>query len=219
MADTVEITFAGERLWLDPARALWWPAQDMLIVSDLHLGKGAFLRRHGSALPALDTHDTLLRLGQLIEQYRPQHLVCLGDSFHDRAAYQAMAAADRTQLSHLMARVLQWHWVLGNHDPVIERDLPGAFHNTLNIESLLLTHEPVQSAMPQIIGHFHPKHMMRLGGRSVSGPCFMISQALIIMPAFGSYTGGLDCADPMITSLMPGGAESHFIYNGKLWKA
>ena len=45
------IHFAGERLMLDPAGALFWPAQRTLIVSDLHLEKGSAAATRGSLLP------------------------------------------------------------------------------------------------------------------------------------------------------------------------
>lgn len=215
---TTQIKFAGQYMQLDARRALWWQAQEMLIVSDLHFGKGSFLARHGSALPAHDTHDTLERLAVLIDHYRPQQLVCLGDSFHDVRAYKGLHQDDHRQLIALIRRVPLWHWILGNHDPLIEDDLPGQFHEILYTDNILLTHEPAPDDVPQMIGHYHPKANTRVGGRRVSGPCFMITEHKLIMPAFGSYTGGLDCADPAITAILQGTPECRFIYNNKLWK-
>lgn len=215
---TAIITFAGHEMLLDAGRALYWPAHGLLIVSDLHFGKGTFLSRHGSPLPIHDTYDTLQRLSAVIARYQPQRVIALGDSFHDLRAYQSLTRQDRHDLHALIAGVSQWDWVLGNHDPQIEDDLPGDFHKVIEQDGVLFSHERDDSSVPQVIGHFHPKAMMRIGGRRVCGPSFMISQHLLIMPAFGSYTGGLDCADPAIAELMDDTPECRFIYNDKIWK-
>ena len=56
-------TFAGEILLALPSGALHWPAQDLLCVSDLHLGKSERLaRRGGTLLPPYETRETLARL-------------------------------------------------------------------------------------------------------------------------------------------------------------
>ncbi len=46
-----------------PSGALWWPAEGLLCVSDLHLGKSERIaRRGGHVLPPYETADTLARL-------------------------------------------------------------------------------------------------------------------------------------------------------------
>ena len=51
---------------------------------------------------------------------------------------------------------------------------------------------------PEISGHYHPK--ARLAGRAA--PCFLIDAARVILPAYGTYTGGLACDDPALAALM-----------------
>ena len=77
------IHLAGERLMLDPAGALFWPAIGMLVLSDLHLEKGTAFARKGMLLPPWDTHATLDRLASLLRRYKPASVVALGDSVHD----------------------------------------------------------------------------------------------------------------------------------------
>lgn len=85
-------SLAGADLVALGAGALWWPAQQLLCVSDLHLGKSErHLRRGGAALPPYETRDTLDRLGVLVDALAPQTVICLGDSFDDDAAVQALA--------------------------------------------------------------------------------------------------------------------------------
>jgi metallophosphoesterase superfamily enzyme len=54
----------------------------------------------------------------------------------------------------------------------------------------------------EVSAHYHPKARLRLGAGSVSRPCFLIDRDRVILPAFGRYTGGLDCASPVLDALM-----------------
>ena len=48
----MQITCRGETLTLDKERAIYWPAQELLIISDLHIGKPAHFRKHGIQVPS-----------------------------------------------------------------------------------------------------------------------------------------------------------------------
>lgn len=214
---STEITFAGQKLVLDAEGALYWPAEKMLIVSDLHLEKGSFLAQFGAGLPRYDTRATLHKLAHLIERYAPQQLVCLGDSFHDRKAFLRLTDEDRAELLRLIALIPAWHWVLGNHDPALALGLPGQQHAAYELSGLVLLHEPEKTDMPQIVGHFHPKLSVPVGGHRAHGPAFVHDGKLLIMPAFGSYTGGLSVRHEAIQSLveLP---TYHMLYRNKIWK-
>jgi len=77
------IEIAGAAFVGDPAGALYWPAQGLLAVADLHLEKGSSFAARGVLLPPYDTAATLARLAALIARYTPRVVVALGDSFHD----------------------------------------------------------------------------------------------------------------------------------------
>ena len=56
-------TFAGQAMIARPSGALYWPAEELLVVSDLHLGKSERIsRRSGALLPPYEVQDTLTRL-------------------------------------------------------------------------------------------------------------------------------------------------------------
>lgn len=217
MHKQLPLNFAGHALQMDARGALYWPEEAMLIVSDLHLEKGSFLAAFGAPLPRYDTRRTLEALAQLIEEYRPEQLVCLGDSFHDVRGYGRLETSDRGQLLALIAKVPRWHWILGNHDPVMPCELPGERHIALMHKGLSLRHEPEREAGAQLIGHFHPCVRVSVSGQKVKGPAFVYDAHTLIMPAFGSFTGGLDVCHAAIASLVH--APSHVLmYREKLWR-
>ena len=118
------IHLAGERLMLDPAGALYWPATSLLAVSDLHLEKGSSYARHGQLLPPWDTHTTLDRLTLLLRRYRPRLVVALGDSFHDTDGSNRLPTSELSRL-RVMTEAHRFIWVQGNHDPSPQRGVGG----------------------------------------------------------------------------------------------
>jgi DNA ligase-associated metallophosphoesterase len=216
---SILIRFAGLRIALDHSGAAYLPEHSTLIVSDLHLEKGSGAAARGRLIPALDSYDTLNRLESAIEAYRPARVVCLGDNFHDGGAGERMAAADRAALASLCALAKEWVWIGGNHDPEAPAFCEGQKLARLAIGGVTLRHEPsAERGGPEIVGHFHPKASISAGGHRISGRCFCVSDDLLIMPAFGAYTGGLSCTAPALRALHRTGARLFLLRASKLWR-
>lgn len=196
------LRLSGVELHALPSGALWVPEHGLLCVSDLHLGKAERMARRGNGLlPPYDSADTLQRLFQAVETLEPVTVVCLGDSFDDLAAADGLAETDRLRLIRLMAG-RDWIWIEGNHDPgpleLGGRHLAEYRCDTLTFRHIAL-HGPV---MGEISGHYHPKATVGAKGRRVRRPCFLTDGNRLILPAFGTFTGGLDCTDPAIRNLL-----------------
>ena len=194
----VPFSFAGETFEATPEGALYWPAQQALLVADLHLEKASWFARVGQFLPPYDSHATLAALAAEVERTGAARLFCLGDSFHDRFGCERLSASARELLTDLTAR-LDWTWIVGNHDPGFADHCGGRIEDEVEQCGIVLRHEAVRGeSRPEISGHFHPKLRLHLKGRRVSRRCFVTSATKIIMPAFGSLTGGLDAHHPEI---------------------
>jgi DNA ligase-associated metallophosphoesterase len=191
-ADEVEL--AGARLVVDPAGVLWWPAERLLAVSDLHFEKASSFARYGALLPPFDTAATLARLCEAIMRYRPRTVLALGDSFHDGDGPQRLGERDRDMIAALQ-QGRDWIWVAGNHDPDPAVGIGGVFTPELKIGAVIFRHEP-RGAAGEIAGHLHPMARISARGRSVSRKCFAIDADRMVMPAFGAFTGGLNIRAP-----------------------
>ena len=194
-------TLAGETLHALPSGAMYWPAQSLLCVSDLHFGKSERLaRRGGSLLPPYETRATLEKLEADIDRTAPAQVICLGDSFDDLAAAEGLEEAARLRLARLMAG-RDWTWIEGNHDagPV---EIGGTHRASVALGPLTFRHiaDPAQNA--EISGHYHPKAQIK----GTSRPCFLLDAHRLILPAYGTYTGGLRTHDAALQSLMQKGA-------------
>ena len=200
----VALSFAGESLRPLPCGALHWPAQDALLVADLHFEKASAFARRGWLLPPYDSADTLRILIDALEQTGARRVICLGDSFHDRNGPDRLSAGPLAALKSLTAS-LDWLWITGNHDDSAGASLGGRIMAEARIGALTLRHEAdPDDPAPELSGHFHPKVAVHIRGRRIVRRAFAVSATKIILPAYGAFTGGLDIADPAITGVMRG---------------
>lgn len=187
-----EIAFAGMRLVAQPSGALWWPDEGALIVADLHLGKSARMARRGGALlPPFESLDTVARLEAEVARLGPRRLISLGDAFDDDIAAHEIAPEIADRLAALTQRP-ETIWIAGNHDPV------GLGRAVAEMPLGPFTLRHIAGQGPDISGHFHPK--ARLARRSYRA--FLVGAHHLILPAFGTYTGGLDCDGPELRALV-----------------
>lgn len=181
--------------------ALFWPEQNLLCVSDLHLGKAERRARLGEApLPPYETQDTLSRLEKDLKATQASTVVCLGDSFDDRAAAEALPEAAKIWISALQAG-RRWIWIEGNHDPG-PVDLGGTHLSELPQPPLTFRHIAREGQSGEISGHYHPKTTLNLRGRMITRPAFLVDTDRVIMPAYGTYTGGLRSHAPELQNIM-----------------
>jgi DNA ligase-associated metallophosphoesterase len=204
MDDGIKILLGGQELWLSSRRCLWWPSSKTLVVADLHLGKGIDFSKAGTLLPPYDVIDTLKRLEDLIKITNADRVICLGDNFHRTYSFHALKEWEQKRIIDLVSLVTEWVWITGNHDPDLPSMLPGIKLESMNDHPFGFNHQRNTSdnSKVQFIGHFHPKYTTMIQRHRISKPCFAWNHATLIMPSFGSYTGGLSINHPEIQSVL-----------------
>jgi DNA ligase-associated metallophosphoesterase len=186
---------------LVPGRAAFLPASETLLVADLHLGKAATFRSQGIPVPEGSAQKDLARLALLVAATRARRLVVLGDLFHAKSGCTEGVFAEFTAARECFSDTAVL-LVAGNHDRSIGR-LPAG----VGIDSVLRTfdeppfhfvHEP-DTPLPEpdrdepftIAGHLHPVIALASpSGDRLTERCFVAEPRLLVMPAFGSFTGG-----------------------------
>lgn len=193
-----DFSFCGETLTALSSGGLWWEGRKTLVVSDLHLGKSQRIaRRGGTLLPPYDSAETLSRLADDITALRPHSVVSLGDSFDDPQAISELGDSE-TQLRALMAG-REWIWVEGNHDPGAV-SLGGQTVSEISLPPFVFRHIGGDTAA-EISGHWHPKASVSLRHRRITCSCFVMDQHRLVLPAYGSFTGGLSVHHPKMQAL------------------
>lgn len=183
-----------------PGRAAWLPASGTLLVADLHLGKAAAFRQAGIPVPEGSALADLARLERLVAERQPRRLLILGDLFHARSGCTERVFAE---FAAMRARITATEVLLivGNHDRSVGR-LPAALgidscFRTLDEPPFHFVHEPATD-LPEpdrtgftIAGHLHPTLSIRApGGDRIAERCFVAQEDVLVLPAFGSFTGG-----------------------------
>jgi DNA ligase-associated metallophosphoesterase len=199
----LSFTFAGAALRALPSGALFWAEAGLLCVSDLHFGKAQRGARTGGApLPPYEVRETLGRLAADLALTGAARVVALGDSFDDGGAAARLAAEDRAALLALLEG-RAWTWIAGNHDPA-PVGLPGAAAAELRVGPIVFRHVAAtarpMAAEGEISGHYHPK--LRLPGGGGSHAAFLVDAARVVMPAYGTYAGGLSADAPVLAALL-----------------
>jgi DNA ligase-associated metallophosphoesterase len=187
-------SIAGETLCLTPHRAIYWEKHSALLVSDCHLGKTGHFRKEGIAVPGQVYKEDLARLFHLIQFFRANRVIVVGDLFHSRDNKEL----DLFRKWRKDLNTVEVHLVRGNHD-ILEDQWYQSTDITVHegvwtYDNLAFTHHPPQEGenFPQYLftGHLHPSiTMVGVGKQSLRLPCFYFGKQHAILPAFGRFTG------------------------------
>ncbi len=199
--------FAGHEMRLGQARALYWPAERALLVADLHLEKASWFAARGQMLPPYDSRDTLERLADAVKATGARRVITLGDNFHDDAGALRLDA-HCTGMLEALTRALDWVWITGNHDEQLPKGFGGTILPELQIGGVILRHEArAGETAPELSGHYHPKLRINVRNRHIARPCAVMGRSAagaerMILPAFGTLTGGMDAGAPEILAAL-----------------
>lgn len=185
------ILLRDEELLLNNLRAIYWKRENALIVSDLHIGKSAHFRKNGIAVSSGVQEKDLQRLAFLVNLYRPEQLLVVGDLFHAEINTDMDAFRDwRNEFPEIDIILIK-----GNHDR-LKNEVYDSFaieccHKELILEPFTFIHEPTPRRNKFLIsGHVHPGVSIRSKGRPrLRLPCFKITDNQLILPAFSEFTG------------------------------
>jgi len=194
--------FAGHTadILLLAGRAAFLPASATLLVADLHLGKAATFRKAGIPVPEGSAQADLARLERLVTDTGARRLIVLGDLFHARSGCTA-AVFDEFAATRAKFAATEVLLIPGNHDRAV-----GKLPASLGIDSCLRTHdeppfhfvhepsvelpEPGRTCFT-VGGHLHPTvSITSPSGERISDRCFIADSDALVLPAFGSFTGG-----------------------------
>lgn len=195
------LIFGGETLVLRADRSVWWPAQRVLFIADVHAGKVRHMALAGLRLPAGSLAADLARLSAAAGELQPERIIVLGDLFHSdsNSEWDELVAWRRTL-------DCTFELVRGNHDrfmsdEVLQADGMLVHPEGYQLGPFVLRHHPltgVQATATSAVlcGHVHPVFTAYgLGADKLRLTCFVVQADQIILPAFGSFTGGYDVKD------------------------
>ena len=185
----MKIEIRNNTFTLHPSGSVFWKEQNILLISDVHLGKIAHFRKNGLAIPENAIPENFKRLDTVVDFFNPKKIIFLGDLFHSKINNEWHFFA--AWVNSIEAEIIL---VEGNHDIIAKQnysDLNIVIVAKLLIEEFLLTHHPTESeAYFNFCGHIHPGIKLKdLGRQALKLACFFNKENQMILPAFGEFTG------------------------------
>ena len=187
-----------------PGRAAFLPKTSTVVCSDIHLGKAATFRHAGITIPEGSAQHDLQRLTGIVQTCRARRLLITGDLFHARSGCTQQVLdefsvfCEQVSLSHNTEVVL----VLGNHEQSLGNNFRPHEIGIKRCEKEIIEppfrfihdHQSHFDAQPDyftIAGHVHPTVTIKgTSGDQLTCRCFATTGTTLLLPAFGSFTGG-----------------------------
>jgi len=190
--------FRDQHFWLSPERVIFWEDEKALILSDSHFGKTGHFRKSGVPVPQHVFLEDLQRLFSLLQFYKPERLIVVGDFFHSKANKELLLfekwRKDVPQLEILLVKgnhdILQRNWYEQTQINVYDAE-------PLRIGSLGFVHDcthieryPGNADTYFMTGHLHPAIYLKGSSRqSLTFPCFYFAEQFAILPAYSKFSG------------------------------
>ncbi|MCW3093979.1 MAG: metallophosphoesterase [Ferruginibacter sp.] len=204
MKQFIPHTLSGNTFLLSSDRCIFWQEQKTLILSDLHLGKTGHFRKAGIAVPQAIFKEDMQRLVTLLQLYKPQQVVVIGDMFHsvDNKEHDFFIRwrKDFAQLAIMLVKgnhdILKESWYTGAGIQVCCGE-DGSVSRALKIGNFVFTHDindplldPIDPSLYFFSGHIHPGISIHgLANQSLHFPCFYFGEQYAVLPAFSRFTG------------------------------
>ena len=186
---TKTLTLFNQTFILHPSGAMFWEEEDLLVISDVHLGKVSHFRKFGSAVPQKAIAGNFKKMDEVIGSFDPSKIAFLGDLFHSSLNKEWLLFEQ--WMETVSAEVIL---VEGNHDIIspLKYETLGIFITSeMVIKNFLFTHHPEERpGFFNFSGHIHPGVRINgLGRQQLKLSCFFKSKDQLILPAFGEFTG------------------------------
>lgn len=188
----MKISVREEEIILDKERAIYLPKEQLLAISDLHLGKAAHFRKAGLAVPNIVSKNDLDRLSELLEKYLPKQLLINGDMFHSDYNTEIDEFAKWKENFNEINFIL----VKGNHDKQSEEVYKNlaieVYEPNYQTDKFCFIHDVAhcRSNLYAISGHIHPGiSIYNKAKQRLKFPCFYFGEDHAVLPAFSNFTG------------------------------
>jgi DNA ligase-associated metallophosphoesterase len=186
----------GQHFDLLPERVAVWQEKKILLCSDLHWGREAFLQKYGLAIPDQSFTQESPILARAIAENQIQEWWILGDFIHHPQGMHQQLLQNISQWMRSLAIPIKL--IPGNHDRLLAQwagELEFEVkHQGIDVDGFRFRHDA--GASPENFfswyGHLHPSISVGNLFRTGKLPCFWIRENHAFLPAFSRLAGGAE---------------------------
>lgn len=178
--------------------ALFLRDERALVISDLHLGFEGALAEQGVSIPRFQRRVILERLGRMLDRVKAEKVIVAGDFKHEFSRNLTDEWIEVKQVLRFLRERVTPVLVRGNHDNYLatilgDLDLPLLNRADVAEHTIVHGHEEVSTLHPIVMGHEHPAVKLKDElGAVVSVPAFLVTDRLIVLPAYSPLALGVD---------------------------
>jgi DNA ligase-associated metallophosphoesterase len=195
------ILLCGKAFQADPTGALYWPAENTLVVADLQLSKCSYLDDDDVVLPPYDTASSFEKLEEALDRYNPERVIALGNSFAGLSRH-ALSAHQLDWLQEMMDE-RDWYWVMSQEASLKPGALDGVVVPQMMLGGIKFRAEPLRAPVAnEIAGALHPVAQINEYGHVTRGRCFVSNGMRLILPSLGDYSAGTNVLEEAFDPLL-----------------
>lgn len=178
--------------------ALFLREERALVISDLHLGFEGALAEQGVSIPRFQRRVILERLERMLDRVKAEKVVVAGDFKHEFSRNLTDEWIEVKQVLRFLRDRVTPVLVRGNHDNYLatilgDLNLPLRERVDIADHTIVHGHEEVSTLHPIVMGHEHPAVKLKDElGAVVSVPAFLVTEQLIVLPAYSPLALGVD---------------------------
>ncbi|MEM3851755.1 MAG: metallophosphoesterase [Methanomassiliicoccales archaeon] len=203
----------GHDVILSALSCAYFPSQETVCISDLHLGYELYMESEGVFLPRLQVKLEMERMENILQHYRPARIVINGDLKQEFGRSSPQEWIEIRRLFEFLLSKTKVVVVRGNHDNYL-LSIASKFDigvvDSYKAGDILFAHGDIlidrKDAALIVIGHEHPAIRVRDAvGAQVKFPAFLYlaSTNVLVLPAFSPFAAGVDAISESETFMSP----------------
>lgn len=184
-----------------------------IIIADLHIGYEESMAKEGIYLPKA-FRQMVTSVAALLKEQRPKRLIINGDLKHSFIPLKREKLELKAFFEEVIPLVEEAVVVRGNHDVGVSwiKELGVEVVDEIELEGWKVVHgHKLVEGEKFIIGHEHPAIRLRDEvGALIKVPIFLVSETLIVLPAFSPWAYGNDILREIVSPFLKDACLSSF---------
>ncbi len=201
---STRILLSGKSFIADVSGALYWPAEQTLIISDPHIKDDTYVPSPSVSLYTHETRATLIRISDMAQYYDAKRIIILGCGAN---GIQKDHQLDDENLQRLidLQKYYNCYWVMTEQAPDFLTEMHAIVADHFILNGITFRQKATRASMSnEIAGGLNPIAKVKTDTKTAGQRCFVSNHTRLIMPTFANCGNGKNILgsdfDPMFSA-------------------